>query len=125
MAFCISLGFNSTQHVFQWTVNNCSLISGVNCFEQIDPFKRQPQKIVKHTQTFRRQFAKNCLSVFGHFVILALKGLFYTNSKTNLTILFTRRLLRSVFNLEFTHLFISKSFMSNTSLKFFKKLRKS
>ena len=39
------------------------------------PFKRQPHKIVKHTQTIRRQKPTNCLSVFGHFVRLTLKGL--------------------------------------------------
>ena len=31
--------------------------------------------MAKHTQTIRRQIALNCLSVFGHFVNLALKGL--------------------------------------------------
>ena len=31
--------------------------------------------MVKHTQTIRRQIADNCLSVFDHFVKLALKGL--------------------------------------------------
>ena len=31
--------------------------------------------MVKHTQTIRREFPTNCLSVFDHFVILALKGL--------------------------------------------------
>ena len=31
--------------------------------------------MVKHTQTIRRQFATNCLSVFDYFVILALVGL--------------------------------------------------
>ena len=35
-------------------------------------FKRQPHKIVKHTQTSRRQIA---LTVFDHFVGLALKWL--------------------------------------------------
>ena len=34
--------------------------------------------MVKHTQTIRRQKPTNCLSVFGHFVGLALKGLKYT-----------------------------------------------
>ena len=45
-------------------------------------FKRQPQKMAKHTQTIRRHFADkmfelptNCLSAFDHFVGLALKGL--------------------------------------------------
>ena len=31
--------------------------------------------MVKHTQTTRRQNPKNCLSVFDHFVGLAVKGL--------------------------------------------------
>ena len=31
--------------------------------------------MVKHTQTMRRQKPTNCLSVFDHFVKLALKGL--------------------------------------------------
>ena len=31
--------------------------------------------MVKHTQTIRRQQPTNCLSVFGDFVKLALKGL--------------------------------------------------
>ena len=38
-------------------------------------FKQQNHKIVKHTQTIRRQKPTNCLSVFGHFVGLALKEL--------------------------------------------------
>ena len=39
------------------------------------PIKRQPHNIVKHTQTVPRQQPNNCLSVFDHFVVLALKGL--------------------------------------------------
>ena len=39
------------------------------------PFKRQPHKMVKHTQTIRRILPTNCLSMFDHFVGLALKGL--------------------------------------------------
>ena len=31
--------------------------------------------MVKHTQTIRRELPTNCLSVFDHFVGLALKGL--------------------------------------------------
>ena len=31
--------------------------------------------MVKHTQTIRRKLPTNCLSVFDHFVGLALKGL--------------------------------------------------
>ena len=40
-----------------------------------NPLKRQPRKMVKHTQTIRRQFPDELLSVFDHFVRLALKGL--------------------------------------------------
>ena len=48
----------------------------------IFPFKRQSQKMVKHTQTIRRQQPTNCLSVFDHFVGLALNGLkFLVNKK--------------------------------------------
>ena len=39
------------------------------------PFKRQPHKSVKNTQTIRRLLPTNCLSVSDHFVGLALKGL--------------------------------------------------
>ena len=38
-------------------------------------FKRQPHKMVKHTQTIHWQEARSCLSVFDHFVGLALKAL--------------------------------------------------
>ena len=37
------------------------------------PFKPQPRKMVKHTQTIRR-LPTDCLSVFDHFVGLALEG---------------------------------------------------
>ena len=47
--------------------------------EELKPLKRQPHKMVKHTQTIRRQKRMNCLTVFGHFVRLAIKGL-----KTNM-----------------------------------------
>ena len=36
-------------------------------------------KMVKHTQIIRRQQPTNCLSVFDHFVGLALKGLSVRN----------------------------------------------
>ena len=38
-------------------------------------FKRQPDKMVRHTQTVRLQKPTGCLSVFDHFVGLVLKGL--------------------------------------------------
>ena len=37
--------------------------------------KRQPHKMVKHTQISRRQNPRNSLSMFDHIVGLALKGL--------------------------------------------------
>ena len=37
--------------------------------------KRQPLKMLKHTETIRRQQPTNCLSLFDHFVGLALIGL--------------------------------------------------
>ena len=40
-------------------------------------FKGQSHKMVKYTQIIRRQLPTNCLSVFDHFVKLALKGLKY------------------------------------------------
>ena len=39
------------------------------------PFKCQIDKMVKHTQTIRRQQPTNCLSMFDHFVGLVVKGL--------------------------------------------------
>ena len=39
------------------------------------PFKRQLDKMVKHTQVKRRLLSKNCLKVFDHFFGLALKEL--------------------------------------------------
>ena len=39
------------------------------------PFKRQPHKMVRHTQIISGNLPTNCLSVFDHFVGLALKRL--------------------------------------------------
>ena len=38
-------------------------------------FKQQPHKMVKHNQTIRRLLPTNCLSLFDHFVGLALRRL--------------------------------------------------
>ena len=40
-----------------------------------NPFKRQPHKMVKHTERIRWLLPTNCLSVLDHFVRLPLKGL--------------------------------------------------
>ena len=39
------------------------------------PFKRQPHKIIKYTQTIHWLLPTNCLKVFDHFLGLRLKGL--------------------------------------------------
>ena len=39
--------------------------------------------MAKHNQRIRRQQPTNCLSVFGHFVELALKGLMSQNGQTH------------------------------------------
>ena len=41
--------------------------------------------MVKHTQTIRRFFPTNCLSVFDHFLELALKALKKWNKDFGLT----------------------------------------
>ena len=50
------------------------------------PLKHQSHKMIKQTQTIRWQQPTNCLSVFEHFVKLALKGLTRTGglNKTSL-----------------------------------------
>ena len=47
---------------------------GKRLLKSCKSFKRQYQKMVKHTQTIRRKLPTNCLSVFDRFVGLALKG---------------------------------------------------
>ena len=46
--------------------------------------KRQPHKMVKHTQTIHRLLPKNCLSVFDHFVGLVLKGLIINGNEVTI-----------------------------------------
>ena len=50
----------------------------------INPLSANPHKMVKHTETVHCLLFTNCLSVFDHFVGLALKGL---NCKVNGSIL--------------------------------------
>ena len=54
----------------------------------IKPFKCQPHKMVKHTQTIRRLLPTNCLSVFDHFVELALKELRELRKETPNNVIF-------------------------------------
>ena len=58
------------------------------------PQKCQSHKMVKHTQTICQQKPQKCLSVFGHFMGLVLKGLTITSVKAefgrfHLTVCFT------------------------------------
>ena len=48
------------------------------------PFKRQLNKMIKHTQEIRRQQPTSFLSVFDHFVGLALNGLIDAFGNCNL-----------------------------------------
>ena len=41
--------------------------------QTFNPLSTNPHKMVKHTQAIRRQQPTNCLSVFDHFVGLAVK----------------------------------------------------
>ena len=74
--------------------------------------------MVKHTQIIRRQQATNCLSVFDHFVGLALKGLtgfsrYLSVGVKYLQILFTR-IVTAITNLSLT--IITGSFFAFLSL---------
>ena len=80
VSFLIKLKRDSGTVVFLWILRNFqehffyrTLLD--DCFQNSSPFKRQSQKMVKHTETIRRQQTTNCLSVFDHFVWLAFKGL--------------------------------------------------
>ena len=46
-----------------------------NSFSAEVTFKRQPHKMVRHTQLFVGNLPTNGLSVFDHFALLALKGI--------------------------------------------------
>ena len=47
----------------------------MNLLHSCYSFKCKPHKMVRHTQTIRRQQPTNCLSMFDHFVGFAVKGL--------------------------------------------------
>ena len=55
-----------------WVVLVAEKVSSTN--SSFISFKRQSHKMVKHTQTIR-VLPTNCLSVFDHFVGMAVKGL--------------------------------------------------
>ena len=68
--------------MFDWVLNNSlPYLQKINFPQIYLTFKHQPHKIVKHTHTIRRQEPTNCLSVFDHFVGLALEVLTKTKLK--------------------------------------------
>ena len=79
-----NLFFNNPLQNFIWSFSFYPLnLYWAASFSTFYPFKRQPHKTVKHTQTIRRLLPTNCLSVFNHFVGLALKGLRNISLKRN------------------------------------------
>ena len=63
-------GNDSTYLFDSYSKENC--IGSV--YYNASPFKRQPHKIAKRTQTIRWLLTTNCLSVFNYSVGFALKG---------------------------------------------------
>ena len=55
--------------------------------------------MVKHTQTIRRQQLTKCLSVFDHFVGLALKGLRITEKRLVVQVMHLERIRTSKMDL--------------------------
>ena len=81
--------------VLTWCSTNIAKFSGKRHLDFTQPFKCQHHKMVKQTQTI----LKLCLSMFDHFVGLALKGLkLYVPTKTgvfNVNILLIKAFLVS------------------------------
>ena len=75
-------------------------------------FKRQPYKMVKHSYAIRHQQPTNCLSMFYHFVRLALKGLRVEKKKV-----FTDYLTHSRYHCS-KHIEISQFLFANQSIFF-------
>ena len=59
----------------KWLVSIWISTLDLNWLNMYSPFKCQPQKMVKPTQTIRWQQSTNRFSVFNHFVGLMLQGL--------------------------------------------------
>ena len=72
----------------------------------LQPFKHQPHKMIKRTQTIRRQEPTNYLSVFDHFVRLVFKEL--GNNKQPSRNLFKRKLSTTSDSKQDSMLFIKK-----------------
>ena len=54
----------------------------LDSLQNLEHKKRQPHKIVKHTETIHLLLPMNCLSVFDHFVGLVV-NMFKVNNKDN------------------------------------------
>ena len=75
MCFCLLRKKVNTQKTFVQCSHYVFLQGFLFHFLFCESFKRQQHKMVKHTQTIRRQQPTNCLSVLDHFVGLPLKGI--------------------------------------------------
>ena len=75
LLFCVNISHTFSKWFYFLTVDLCLLFPLLHY-----TFKRQPHKMVKLTQTIRRQQPTNCLSLFDHFVGLALKGLYSSSN---------------------------------------------
>ena len=62
-----------------WNLSNIRWIVSAKIVNNFQTFKRQLHKMVKHTQAIRRQQPMNFMSMFDHFVVLALKGLTFSH----------------------------------------------
>ena len=62
---------------FFFHISSGEILNNMECLE---PFKRQPHKMVKHTQTICQLLPTNCLSMFDYFVGLAFKGIILWDS---------------------------------------------
>ena len=63
--------------------NRCFPVNFVKFFKNnfFTEYLRQPHKMVKHTQTIRPLLPRNSLSVFDHFLVMALNWLRYFHSQ--------------------------------------------
>ena len=71
-------------HFPQWQQKHVCELKRGNCFSYFIFFKRQPNKIIKHTKTIRQLLPTDCSSVFDHFVRLSLKGLIMLAKNVNM-----------------------------------------
>ena len=75
MATLPNLNFPNFFSLTDLSDENLSLVKQVKNILLFNPLSVQPYKMVEHTQTIRRLFLMNSLTVFNKFVGLVIKGL--------------------------------------------------